>query len=69
MELLGIYVALEDIIAIASIAKAYLSEPLRERVASGAIDVFAALLRQARINESIAVGSRRGGLWQDRDDG
>ncbi len=44
--------SMEDI---ASMARAYLSEPLREQVASGAIDVSAALLRQAHMNESITL--------------
>ena len=39
-------------------AQAYLSEPLREQVVAGEIGVTNALIRQARMNESVSQSRR-----------
>ncbi len=43
--------SMEDVSAM---ARAYLSEPLRQQVVAGEIDVTTALVRQARMNEGIS---------------
>ena len=43
--------SMEDI---SVMAEAYLSEPMRQQVAAGVIDVTTALIRQARMNECVS---------------
>ena len=47
--------SMEDVSAM---AQAYLSEPLREQVVAGEIGVTNALIRQARMNESVSQSRR-----------